>query len=154
MLILKVADAAAALTLLSDDPSVKAERLRVEIETLRVPVNWFTVTRATREAPIRAFVVALLAAGPAGSVAGEGSGAADEELEAFWRLRESGLLVMGGAFERVTDRRGLLVFASDNLAAIRGLVSNNPVVTSGRITVGLLTWFGPDGAMKIVKPGP
>ena len=153
LLILRVADAPAALTLLADDPAVQAERLRVEVETLRVPANWFTVTLATRDAPIRSFIVALLGAGPAAGAGGEGN-VPGADLEAFWRLRESGVMVLGGAFERATDRRGLLVFASDNVAAIRGLVSSNASVTSGRITVDLLTWFGPDGVMKNVKPAP
>ena len=133
---------------------MQGERLRVEVETLRVPANWFAVTRATRDAPIRSFIVSLLGAGPAAGAGGDANGPPEADLEAFWRLRESGVMVLGGAFERATDCRGLLVFASDNVAAIRGLVSSNASVTSGRITVDLLTWFGPDGVMKNVKPAP
>ena len=102
LLILKVADARAALTLLADDPAVQGERLRVEVETLRVPANWFAVTRATRDAPIRSFIVSLLGAGPAAGAGGDANSPPEADLEAFWRLRESGVMVLG----RVRARDG------------------------------------------------
>ncbi len=154
VLLLRAADLSAAATLVADDPAVKAERLRPEIESLQVAGNWFSLGRAVRDAPVRQFIVAVLSSGPeAAGQAGQVADAQSAHLAHLWKLREAGVLVLAGTFEGAGRRRALAVFASDNLAAVRALVNEDPAVKAGRLTVDLLTWLGPDGVMTIAKTG-
>ena len=138
-----------ARQLMSDDPAVKATRLAADVIALSVSSQLFVVDAGKDDTPVRQFVIGLLNAQPG---AGEDSGPDAGRAAYLLRLRDSGLLVFAAD---ATDRRrrGLLVFASDNAAAVKALAADDPAVKAGRVAIEWHTWFAPDGVMRIAKTG-
>jgi uncharacterized protein YciI len=154
LLLLRVADLTSARSILADDPAVKAGRLRFEIETLLVPGNWFSITNSVKDSPTRQFIVGLLIAGSRLEwTPDEVAAVQAAHLAHLWKMRETGAMVLAGPFDGTGPRRGIVVFASDNLPAVRALANDDPGVRAGRLAVELNTWFGPDGVMKVVRVG-
>lgn len=144
LLLLKAESADAARRAIADDPSVNAGRLAADVVPMTVAGNWFTQTPGRDDAAVRQFVVGLVrhpAAAPAGAID-------DARVAYLWRLRQAGTLVFAGD---ATDGsgRGLLIFASDNLAAIRTLATDDPAVRADQITIDWQTWYAPEGVFKM-----
>jgi len=58
------------------------------------------------------------------------------------RMADEGHLVLAGPLLDAPDLRGLFILATDDLDEARALVSLDPAVQAGRLTIRLERWYG------------
>jgi uncharacterized protein YciI len=147
VIFLKAANAAAAMALAVEDPSVKAGRLRVEIVSYMTPSNWFSFGPVKEDLAMRQFVFGFLNVGPKAAGAPDAA-LMDDHLANLWSMRQSGVMVAGGPATGSTTRAGLVIMAIDSIEKARALLEQDPTVKAGRTTVELFQWYAADGIMK------
>jgi uncharacterized protein YciI len=150
--ILKAASLDEARALEAADPALKAGRLTAEVLPVAVAANWFTLSPIAGDQPLRRFACALLVAGPnQGGTADERARGDAAHLASLWNQRASRALVLAGSIVDGGARRGLLVYAVDDVASATALAESSPAVQAGRFVVEVHPWLVPDGVFTIVK---
>jgi len=149
IVVFKTATAAEALALQSEDPSIKAGRLRVEMVSYMTPGNWFSFGPLKDDLPMRRFVFGFLTVGanPPGTPE-DAARIQDDHLANLWTLRESGALVSAAPMIAGAKRAGVVNFALDSVDKATELLASDPAVKSGRFGVELYPWFAADGILK------
>lgn len=134
------------------DPAVKAGRLTAEILPVTIAANWYTLSPIAGDQPLRRFACVLLSAGPnQGGTADERALGDDRNLTSLWNQRAAHALVLAGSIVGGGARRGLLVYAVDDMARATALAESSPAVQAGRVVVDVHPWLVPDGVFTIVK---
>jgi uncharacterized protein YciI len=133
----------------ADDPAVKAGRLSAEILPISVAGNWFVFAAITGEQPMRQFAVALVA-DPPGAGRPDNVASAPPHLEALWRDRGTGALVLAGSIGGGGPLRGLRVYVGDDLAAATAMAKREAEIQPA-LSVDVHAWSAADGILSIVK---
>jgi uncharacterized protein len=67
------------------------------------------------------------------------------------RLHEEGKLILAGPFLDDTDLRGIAIFDSDSVEAVRGYWVEDPAVKAGTLRVEVHPWYSAKG-ITILRP--
>jgi uncharacterized protein YciI len=154
IIIMKTPTAEAARALVSEDPSVKAGRLRIEVVSYMTPAAWFSFGPIKDDFPMRHYFFGFLNNGPkADSNPAETQKVMDDHLANLWAIRDVGALVMAGPVSSAPVagqpvHAGMFVIAVDTPEKAKALLEQDPAVKSGRFVIEMYKWFAADGIMK------
>jgi uncharacterized protein YciI len=147
--ILDAATLDAARAIEAEDPAVKGGRLVADILPITVAGNWFAFAAMTSDQPLRQYGMALLT-DPPGSSRPDNLVSAPPHLEALWRARESGELLLSGVIGGGGPLRGLRVYVADDLGAASALAQEEAAIHPA-FGVEIHPWLAADGILSIVK---
>lgn len=132
------------------DPAVKAGAMRVDLLTMTVPANWFTLGPVPDNYKMRQHVLAFLDA-PGSAPPLEPAEAAplqQAHLGKLYALRQQGRLAYAGPFTDGGRRRGLAVFLTDDIDEARAWMADDPFIKAGQLVLTPYVWWSADGIMK------